>query len=96
MERKLEMLNGTHMKIIEVMQGDKQWQKKGIIDQLAEIMLFMELMKSFNFAEMKEFAAEYRDFKKRVLTLAGFIGGVGGILWLIVLNIDKILKAFGK
>lgn len=95
-ERRLDGMEKVSDKVLRVMQGDSAWKEKGVIDQLAEVATFMSEMKGFNFPEMKAFANEYNDFKKRALTIGGFIGGVGGLLWLVILNLDKILKAFGK
>lgn len=92
MERKLDLMSKTHDKILDVMQGDIAWKRKGVIDQLAELASFMDTMKGFDFAEMKGFAAEYKDFKKRVLTVGAVLSALTGGVWLIIANMDKIAK----
>jgi hypothetical protein len=93
-ERKLDLMSKTHDKILEVMQGDSAWKRKGVIDQLAELADFMATMKGFDFAEMKGFAAEYKDFKKRILTIGAVLSGLTGGVWLIIANMEKIAKLF--
>jgi hypothetical protein len=87
MERKLD-------KFLGVMQGDPAWNQKGVIGQLADVALFIETMKGFNFPEMKAFAEDWNNLKKRVLWLAGGIVGLVGFLSVVLTNLDKIQNYF--
>lgn len=86
-ERRLDMAENA-------MQGDAAWKRKGVIDQVAELVTFVEAMKGFDFAEMKSFASEYKDFKKRILTIGAVLSGLTGGVWLIIANMEKIAKIF--
>lgn len=84
----------TTDRILEVMQGNPAWKQKGIIDQLTELADFMNKMQGFDFAEMKKFADEYADFKKRILWLCGGILTLTTFAGLILTNLEKIEKLF--
>jgi len=89
---RMDTLERKVNKVESIMRGDSEWKQKGFIDQLAELAVFMDSLRGFNFKEMKDFTTEYADFKKRVLWVSGGTGFVAGIVWLIVLNIDKIQR----
>lgn len=84
----------TTDRILEVMQGNPAWKQKGIIDQLTEVVTFINQMQGFDFAEMKKFADEYNDFKKRILWLSGGILSLATFAGLILTNLEKIEKLF--
>ena len=94
LSRKIEVMAAAQAKVNVALQGDKEWQRKGILDQLVELAAFVETTKSFNLAEMKDFMVETKDLKKKVLTISGFLVSVTGIVWLIILNLSKIQDAF--
>jgi hypothetical protein len=93
-ERRLDGMERINDKVLKVMQGDSAWKEKGVIDQLAEVATFMSEMKGFNFPEMKAFAAEWNDLKKRVLWLTGGIVGLLGFVSVVLTNLDKIQNLF--
>ena len=84
----------TTERILEVMQGNPAWKQKGVIDQLTEMAAFIAQMQGFDFAEMKKFAEEYNDFKKRILWLSGGILGLATFASIILTNLEKIEKLF--
>jgi hypothetical protein len=90
----VEAQGKTTDRILTVMQGDPAWKQKGVIDQITDLAAFVESMKGFNFAEMKKFADEYNDFKKRILWLCGGIMSLAGLGALVLTNLEKIEKLF--
>jgi hypothetical protein len=93
-ERRIDGIEKVNDKVLKVMQGDSAWKEKGVIDQLAEVATFMMEMKGFNFKEMKDFATDYNEFKKRGLWLCGGIATLMGFVTIVLNNIDKIQNLF--
>ena len=96
LEHKLDLISQTHNKMLDVMQGDTAWKRKGVIDQLAELATFMDTIKDFDFLQMKTFATEYNEFKRHFLWLCGGIVALIGLVGTITSNLDKIQNLFHR
>lgn len=94
MEHKLDLMEKGQAKIMEVMQGDSAWKRKGMVEQLQEFAAFMEMMKGLDVKEFKEFMMEFRDVKKTILRASAFIVGTAAFVAALIKFFDNIKQYF--
>jgi phosphoserine phosphatase len=92
LERRIDGMETVSNRLLRFIQGDAELLEKGAAARMMDLTEFMATMKGFDFAEMKGFVSEYKDLKKRALTVSAVLTALTGGVWLIIANMDKIAK----